>query len=160
MPEPLKWCVEWKNLTRREKFLIGVPFLATEDRAYKDIVRQLEKRAGDGLDEWADFPTEVREMACRISGTVKSDGIWPSSNFLPKDPADIPFGLHFDFTDKWDFLPYSIDLVEKRLNAKMPEEFWDRLYTMNFGEAVTEICKRRAEAHGGDAVDADSEVHA
>lgn len=128
------------------------PFVATEDRAYRDIVRQLERRTAGSLDEWAGLPMDVQEMARAISHAVKADGIWPSDVFFPCDPADIPFGLHFDFTDRWDLVPYALDLVEKRLGVRMPDEFWEQLIAMTFEEALTEICKRKAEqSHGADA---------
>jgi len=145
MTKPLKWNLDWKHLTRQEKFLMGAPFVATEDRAYKDIVRQLSARKATDLEAWSELPDEVRELASRISNALKTDGIWPSEFFVPDDPADIPFALHFDFTDKWDLSPYAIDLVEKRLRIQMPTAFWEHLGTMTFAEALIEICRHPAE---------------
>ncbi len=71
------------------------------------------------------------------------------SQLEPLDPADIPSALHFDFTDKWDLLPYSVDLVEKRLGIGMPVDFWDSLGTMTFSEAIAEIYKRKARQEIG-----------
>jgi acyl carrier protein len=145
MAEPLRWCLDWDHLSRKEKFLMGAPFLATEDRAYRDIVRQLETRTVSQIEEWARFPGDVQDLARRISRALKNDGVWPSELFLPDDPADIPFALHFDFTDKWDSIHYSIDLVEKRFGIEIPIDFWERLDTMSFAEAVTEILRHKAE---------------
>lgn len=124
---------------------MGAPFVATEDKARKDIIRQLERRSLDALEEWKGFPSVIQEMARTICEAAKSDGIWPSSIFLPGDPADVPFGLHFDFTDKWDCIPYAADLVEKRLGITMPLGFYTRLEKMTFAEAVTEICRQKTE---------------
>jgi hypothetical protein len=149
MTEPLKWCLDWDHLTFREKLLMGAPFVATEDQAYRDVVRQLKKRTEVAMEEWAKYPQEVSQLAKSVSQALKSDGIWPSEAFVPDDPADIPFALRFDFTDKWDLMPYSIDLVEKRLGIKMQTNFWDRLNTMSFAEAIAEICRREAEQTAG-----------
>ena len=145
MTEPLRWCLDWNHLSRKEKFLKGAPFLATEDRAYRDIVRQLETRTVSQIEEWARFPRDVQDLARRISQALKNDGVWPSELFLPDDPADIPFALHFDFTDKWDSRHYSIDLIEERLGIEIPIDFWERLATMSFAAAITEICRNKAE---------------
>jgi hypothetical protein len=145
MTEPLKWCVDWSNPSFKDKFLMGAPFVATEDKARNDIICQLESRSQDAMEEWKCFPDKIQEMARTICQIVKTEGIWPSNIFLPSDPADVPFGLHFDFTDKWDFLPYSVDLVEKRLKVKMSLDFYDYLEKMTFADAVTKICGQKAE---------------
>jgi hypothetical protein len=145
MTEPLKWCVDWGKLSTKEKFLMGAPFVATEDRAYKDIVQQLAERTEADIEQWNSFPQDVSSLAKDISMALKADGIWPSSIFLPDDPADVPLGHYFDFTDKWDLLPASLALVEKEFGIEMDNGFWDRLSEMTYAQAVTEISRRKAE---------------
>ena len=155
MTNPLKWNLDWKHLTRRERFLMGSPFVATEDRAYRDIVRQLNERKTSDMKAWSGLPEEIREISCCIVNALKTDRVWPSAFFVPNDPADIPFAIHFDFTDKWDRVPYAIDLVERRLGIKMSSKFWDDIDTKTFAEALVEICQQRIKQQAT-ATDADS----
>jgi hypothetical protein len=145
MSKPLKWSVDWKNLSFKDKFLMGAPFVATEDKAYKDIVRQLTSRTEKDLEAWSSFPAEVSALARELSGILKTEGIWPSDLFLPDDPADVPFAPYFDFTDKWDFLPAYIDIVEKKLGIPMDNDFWDRIAGMTYAEAITEISQKKTK---------------
>lgn len=94
---------------------MGCPFVATEDRVFADIVRQLSERTDSNLAAWRKYPDEVRLMASDLSERLKAEDIWPSSFFLPDDPADIPLGNRFGETDKWDFLPAAYTIVEKTL---------------------------------------------
>lgn len=93
MTNPLKWNLDWKHLTRRESFLMGAPFGATEDRAYRDIVRQLNERKTSDMKAWSGLPEEIREISCCIVNALKTDRVCPSAFFVPNDPADIPFAI-------------------------------------------------------------------
>lgn len=141
MAKPLKWCLDWNNLSFKERFLMRTPFVGTEDKAYKDIVRQLEQRTKDDLSAWDKYPDEISQLANKISKLFEADGIWPNAIFLPDDPADIPFALRFDFTDKFDLIPASIYIIEKDLGIEMEIDFWENLEKLSFAQSI-EIIKK------------------
>lgn len=150
MARPLKWCVDWNHLTFWQRFLINAPFWATEDRAYRDILRQLKERSEADLAAWDAQPADVAKLAKELAGMIQAEGIWPSACFLPDDPADIVLAVHMDFTDKWDVLPACCSLIEKDLGVEMDRAFWERLEqgTTTYGEAVTEICRAKTDGLG------------
>lgn len=140
--KPLTWCLDWNNLKPKEKFLMGCPFVATEDKVYKDIVNQLKQRALDDLKAWDAYPKEVADLAKKISAVLQDEGVWPSAIFLPDDPADIPLGHYFDFTDKWDFMPISFKIIEKDLGIEMDMDFWESLSEITYAKAIETIIKK------------------
>ena len=149
MTTPLQWSIDWAKPSFKERFLMGCPFVATEDRVFADILRQLSERRESDLAAWDKYPDEVRLMVRDLSERLKAEGIWPSALFLPDDPADIPLGNRFGETDKWDFLPAVYTIVEKNLGIKMDMAFWDDLPSMMYVQAVERMITQRAEQTGG-----------
>ena len=143
--KPLKWNIDWENMTFKERFLLGAPFIATEDKAYKDIAAQLKERDDSYLSEWDKYSPDIKKLAIDLLNRIKNENIWPSAIFLPDDPADIPLGVHFDFTDKLDFYPIAYSIVEKDLKIKMDTDFWNGLHKMTFGQAIEKLYKKKAE---------------
>jgi len=137
----LTWCVDWQNLTSKEKFLMGMPFIGPDSKAYKDIRYQLSKRSDTDLQEWDIYPKEISKLAKRIIELYKKKGVWPNPIFLPQDPADIAFCLRFDLTDKYDLLPESMWIVEKDIGVEMEDEFWENLHELKFHQAIEIIIK-------------------
>ena len=131
---------------------MGCPFVATEDRVFADIVRQLNERTESDLAAWNKYPDGVRLMAGDLSEQLKSEGIWPSALFLPDDPADIPLGNRFGETDKWDFLPAVVSIVEKNLGIRMDMAWWNALPRMTYAQAVEQIEMSHWEARRGGGV--------
>ncbi|MBA4387280.1 MAG: hypothetical protein C0404_04820 [Verrucomicrobia bacterium] len=148
MTKPLKWSIDWAKPSFKERLLMGCPLVATEDRVYADIVRQLSERTESDLLAWNKYQEEVRLMAGALSEKLKAERIWPSALFLPDDPADIPLGNRFEETDKWDFLPAVYSIVEKDLGIKMDAGFWDGLSCMTYVQAVEQMIRRKAEQAG------------
>jgi hypothetical protein len=144
--KPLRWCVDWKNPSFKDRFLMGCPFVGTEDRAYKDIACQLKERTEADLAAWDAYPQAVRQLALGVATALKEERIWPSRVFLPTDPADIPFDLQA--TDRWDLLPAAFAIVEKDFGIKMDPEFWGKLPGMSYAQAIEELVARRAEPDG------------
>lgn len=145
MYKALKWSIDWHNLKPKEKFLMGAPFISTEKKVYKDIVRQLNERTQNDLEEWNSFPSNISNLANKISNTLMSEGIWPSSFFLPNDPADIPLGGYFDFTHEWYFIPEILVIIEKDYDIHLGGDFWEKLPGMTYAQAVQEIEIRKTE---------------
>lgn len=145
MSEALKWSIDWRNLKPKEKFLMGAPFIATEDKVYKDIVRQLKERNHNDLEAWNSFPSNITNLANNISNSLMSEGIWPSTLFLPNDPADIPLGGYFDFTDKWDIFPAIFDVIKKDHGIQIDCDLWEKLPEITYVQAVQEIDRRKIE---------------
>ncbi|PID65798.1 MAG: hypothetical protein CR975_05740 [Gammaproteobacteria bacterium] len=141
--KPLTWCVDWQNLTAKEKFLMGMPFIGTDVKAYKDINTQLKTRSEADLQEWDSYPKEISELAKQIIELYKKKKLWPNPIFLPQDPADIAFCLRFDLTDKYDLLPDSIWVVEQDIGIKMDEEFWHNLHHYKFYQSIEIILKNK-----------------
>jgi hypothetical protein len=144
--KPLRWCLDWNNPSPKDRFLMGCPFVGTEDRAYKDIVCQLKERTEADLAVWDAYPPEVRQLALGVASALKDQRIWPSRVFLPTDPADIPF--HLRETDRWDLLPAAFGILEKDFGIKMESEFWDNLPGMTYGQAIEELVAKKAEPSG------------
>jgi hypothetical protein len=142
MAQPLRWCVDWHNPNFKVRFLMWLPLFGPDEKAYRDIVRQLSERTEKDLAEWDRFPPQVREMAQLLSASFKAEGIWPSALFLPDDPADIPFGYHLDLTDTWDMFPASICIAEAAVGVKMPAGFWECLENLTYAEVVEKISKK------------------
>jgi hypothetical protein len=145
MRNPLKWCIDWSKPTFKDRFLMGSPFRATEDRVRQDIHRQLSERDETDLGLWNRYPPEVQLLAEHLTSRLKADGIWPSALFLPDDPADIPLGFKLGETDKWDFMPASVTIVEKDMGIVMDLAFWDGLSEMTFAQAIEMMIKKKAE---------------
>lgn len=141
MTKPLKWCVNWDNLSFKERFLIGTPFIGTDVIAYKDIVRQLKTRTEIDLENWDRFPDKISKIALNIMKLFKTNQIWPNPIFIPEDPADITFALYFDLTDKFDIMPASIDIVQKEYGIELDAEFWEELEKLSFLQAIEIISK-------------------
>ena len=53
MAQPLRWCVDWHNLNFKDRFLLWLPLFGTDEKAYRDIVRQLSERTEKDLAESA-----------------------------------------------------------------------------------------------------------
>lgn len=143
LAKPLTWCVDWQNLTSKEKFLMGMPFIGPDIKAYKDIKRQLEERSEENLKEWDKYPEEISKLAKQIIDLYKKKNLWPNPLFLPQDPADIAFCLRFDLTDKYDLLPESMRIVEKDIGIEMDEEFWETLHKYKFHQAIKLILEKK-----------------
>ena len=122
---------------------MGAPFIATEDKAYNDVLRQLSFRDKNDLVAWDIYPKEISDLASEISETLKSEKVWPSSIFLPDDPADIPFAIHFDFTDKLYLFHISMHIIEKHYKIIMDDDFWEKLKSISYVEALEEIIKKQ-----------------
>ena len=152
MTKPLKWSIDWEHLTLKQRFLMGAPFVATEDSVERDIFRQLNGRTEADLSAWDSYPSEIRLLATRVANALKREAVWPSALFLPEDPADIPLGGHFDQTDKWDMLPVAASIVEKESGIKMDSAFWNSLPQMTYAQAIEVIARNQAEpVHAGDS---------
>ena len=147
MSQPLKPSVDLNNPSKKQRFLMGFPFLCPREKAYQEIVEQLKVRTEKDLEVWESHPTEVASLAKEVSEMLKSERVWPSSLFLPDDPAAAVFAINFDwFTDTWDLLPISFDIVEKRLGVEIDESFWlEEIYKISYFDAINHIIKKRAE---------------
>ena len=132
-------------MTFKERFLLGAPFVATEDKAYKDIISQLNERNESYLAAWDKYPPDIGRLAIDLSKRLQIERVWPSAIFLPDDPADIPLGGHFDFTDKLDFYPIAYSIVEKDMKIKMDTDFWNSLPKMTFGQAIEKLYRKKVE---------------
>ena len=140
--KPLKWNVDWNDLSKKDKFLVDFPFLGTLDKAIADIEKQLKGRRHADLDEWNKYPSEIKALAFKLNQRIKEE-IWESDIFLPEDPADIPLSNHI--TDKWDLLPMYMQIIEKEMKIKMDIEFWENLDKMKYIEAIERIYKKKTE---------------
>jgi hypothetical protein len=150
MTEPLKWCVDWSNLSFKERFLMGAPFVATEDKVRKGIIRQLNERSEEDLSVWREHPKDVCELAWKISKELKRETIWPSDLFLPDDPLDIVFAIRFDLAKEWNMTLVVQTIVEKTIGGKMYPAFWLNLESLSFLEAVTLIREMQNQTSNAD----------
>ena len=66
MTKPITWRVDWQNLTSKEKFLMGMPFIGPDTKAYKDIIRQLAERKEEDLKEWDEYPDKISKLTVQI----------------------------------------------------------------------------------------------
>jgi hypothetical protein len=140
--KPLKWNVDWNQLSRKEKFLIDFPFIGTRDKAIANIEKQLKDRENHDLDEWDKFPIEIKTLAFKLNKRIKEE-IWGTDIFLPQDPADIVLSNHI--TDKFDLLPMYIQIIEKEIQIEMNNKFWEALDKMNYVEVIEQLYKKKTE---------------
>ena len=149
MTKPLKWSIDWEHLTFKQRFLMGAPFVATEDKVHRDILQQLNGRTEADIAAWDTYSAEVSQLAKDVAARLKVERIWPSSIFLPDDPADIPLGGHFGQTDRYDLAPAAFAIVEEEAGIKLNLAFWEGLSHMTYVQAVEQMIRQKAEQAGG-----------
>ena len=130
----------------KDRLLMGSPVGATEERASKDIVRQLKERTEADLAAWDAYTPEVRKLALDLASALNDQGLWPSRVFLPDDPADIPLGWHLGQTDRWDLVPGAFAIVEKDFGIKLDLEWWTKaLSELTYAQAIERMLAKNAE---------------
>lgn len=147
MAQPLKWKVDWNNLTPTQRFFVGFPILGPQHTVYADLKQQLKARSLGDLTAWKKHPEDVQRAAEQVTEILKDYLGWPKSSvFLPDDPADIPF---WDRRGDLAFVEV-IMALEKHLGVELNEELWLGLSKMTFGEAITKIVNaKKAEPSVG-----------
>jgi hypothetical protein len=139
---PLRWGVDWNNLRPLQRLFMWFPLVGPQRRIYRDLLAQLNARPKD-FGAWDALGPEVRDGAMRVTRILKEYLGWPNSaDFLPQDPADIPF---------WDrtgdlAATEAIMAIEEDFAVEMPEHFWLSLPKLTFGEAVTKLLQANAES--------------
>lgn len=88
--EPLRWPIEWKNLTSTQKFLLGFPIFGFDYRIFRLFKKKISARDENIHKMWpndtelSDIRDEVAKMLVKIYG-------WPNTLFHPEDPCSILF---------------------------------------------------------------------
>jgi hypothetical protein len=119
-----------------QRFLWGCPFVNPADRAYKQILAQLEQRTPADLVAWEEYPTGIQDCRRMVVALVEEYLCWPEGSvFLPDDPASVVF---WDYIGDMDGLSLALK-IEQHLTRSIPDEFWNTQSSRTFAEALAEM---------------------
>ena len=142
--EPLSWPVGWQHgwpPTRLARFLMGIPILGGQNKAFRFICDQLDSRHPDCLRTWGNNPRR-REVSDTASAIFQEWLGWRNSLFIPGDPFEIVC---------WDHTAYGIDHlsgegairdVGKKFGFRDTVIFWEECRKLTYGEVVDMIIRR------------------
>jgi hypothetical protein len=139
--QPLKWPVDWANLTTRQRLLLDAPFIGVLDRAFKGIVVQIQQRPQECPEYWSQFSKREKAVEDAISRIAMEEIGWPNSHFIPDDPFEI---IMWDGGDDLATAA-ALGRLEKELGLKRKSDSeWQNLASHTYGYVVQRLAEEVA----------------
>ena len=131
--QPLEWppCRRSPSLLQR---LCRWWCLGSDYATWRELRRQLGRRGPESRKCWGRDSLRIRTVA-DVSTIVADSLEWPNTYFVPNDPCQLIF---FDPTP--DLLCEEA-LMRISLEYGVPDEVWEKLWSMMYGELIDAILR-------------------